>query len=50
MILHNPATHVITPVGPAPSGGEDPGAVEPGVPIDPNWNNNNSGGSLSSGD
>lgn len=50
VILHNPTAAPITPVGPAPSGGEEPGAVEPGVPIDPNWNNNNSGGSLSSGD
>ena len=50
VILHNPTSAPVTPVGPAPSGGEEPGAVEPGVPIDPNWNNNSSGGSLSSGD
>ena len=49
VILHNPAAAPITPVGPAPSTEETPGAVEPGVPIDPNWNNNSSDGSLSTG-
>jgi len=49
VILHNPKPDVIIPVGPAPSTDEDPGAVEPGMPIDPNWNNS-SGGSLSAGD
>ena len=50
VILHNPAAAPITPVGPAPSTEETPGAVEPGAPLDPNWNNNSSGGSLSTGD
>jgi vancomycin resistance protein YoaR len=50
VILHNPTAAPITPVGPAPSTEETPGAVEPGVPLDPNWNNNSSGGSLSTGD
>ena len=50
VILHNPAAAPITPVGPAPSTEETPGAVEPGVPLDPNWNNNSSDGSLSTGD
>ena len=50
VILHNPAAAPITPVGPAPSTEETPGAVEPGVPIDPNWNNSSSDGSLSTGD
>ena len=50
VILHNPAAAPITPVGPAPSTEETPGAVEPGVPLDPSWNNSSSGGSLSTGD
>ena len=49
VILHNPTAAPITPVGPAPSTEETPGAVEPGVPIDPNWNNSSSDGSLSTG-
>ncbi len=53
VILHNPAADVITPVAPDPSTStsteETTGAVEPGMPIDPNVSNNSSGGSLSIG-
>lgn len=49
VILHNPATDVLTPVGPSTTPAVDPGAVEPGMPIDPNIANNSSGGSLSVG-
>jgi len=52
VILHNPTGTPVTPVapvGPAAPSVEDPGAIEPGMPFDPNFGGGSSGGSLSSG-